>query len=138
MRWHLKVLAILACVVVLLYLFSGCFGGLLQPSGRLLQPFDELLQSSGGLLQPEAGAGNYGTPLTLGLSNTDVVNLKNSLPEKVLKHLDLGSRSWQNYYHTNCCSDIYITVRTSQQTQESRLPVTITTWMQTVPPNQVC
>ncbi len=92
--------------------------------------FYKFMQPSGGL--------EYRLKQTLTSDfDVDVVNVKSSFPEKVLKHLDLGSRSWQDYYHTNCCSDIYINVRTSRHTQESRLPLIITTWMQTLPPNQV-
>ncbi len=95
--------------------------------------FYKFMQPSGGL---EYRLKQAGRTLTSDF-DVDVVNVKSSFPEKVLKHLDLGSRSWQGYYHTKCCSDIYINVRTSRHTQESRLPLIITTWMQTLPPNQV-
>ena len=68
----------------------------------------------------------------------DVVNVKNSLPWKVIEYLDRPSEGWKDHYHLNCCSNIYIDVRTSHQTQESRLPVIFTTWMQTLPPSKVC
>ena len=68
--------------------------------------------------------------------NVNTVSLKRSLPKKVLKYLHPAS-SWKDVYHTGCCEDIYINVRTSLRTQERRLPVILTTWMQTLPPDQV-
>ena len=111
-----QILAAFVCVVALgsfLYFFSGC----LNPTGML-----------------QAGTSRPHAP---DFKDVDVVNTKSSLPEKVLEYLDLGSTSWQDFYQTNCCGDIYISVRTSRQTQERRLPVIVPTWMQTIPPNQV-
>ena len=66
--------------------------------------------------------------LTSKFQDFDIVSMKNSLPEKVLQHLH---PLWKDVYHTGCCEDVYINVRTSLQTQERRLPVILTTWMQT-------
>ncbi len=110
---YLKVLTVLACAISFMLLYTLSSEGLqhqwFQQAGKILKPIFE----------------------------ADVVNVRVAFPEKLVKHLNLGSRSWQDYYHTNCCRDIYIDVRTSSHTQRSRLPLTVMTWMQTLPPNQV-
>ena len=110
MRARLKVVVLVTCFVLgMLFLFYSSLG--------VLRPPDK--------------------PLTIDFRKIDVVILKNSLPQKILDSAGLDSSSWKDYYHTNCCSDIYIDVRTSHQTQEDRLPVILMTWMQTLPPSQV-
>ena len=113
MRGRAVVLAVLACVVVI---------------GSILHFFRGLVN-----LQKPLGSGKS---LSFDLSEVDVVNMKNSLPEKVLEYLDFTSNSHQDY-EANCCAGIYLNVRTSSQTQERRLPVIVTTWMQTILPSQV-